>query len=59
MAAWLLSVAAASALLAAAGGDVVEVRPKETDDLLANPGMGWETFHCFADGDASLAGLPS
>ena len=59
LAAWLLSVAAASALLAAAGGDVVEVRPKETDDLLANPGMGWETFHCFADGDASLAGLPS
>ncbi len=37
----------------------VTVRPKETDELLANPGMGWQTFHRFADEDRSLAGLPS
>jgi hypothetical protein len=37
----------------------VVVRPEEIRDLLANPGMGWQTFHCFADGDKNLAGLPS
>ena len=35
------------------------VEPKEIDDLLANPGMGWQTFHRFADQDPNLAGLPS
>ncbi len=35
------------------------VKPEEIQDLLANPGMGWQTFHCFADGDKNLAGLPS
>jgi hypothetical protein len=25
--------------------DVSVVRPEPTDDVLANPGMGWETFH--------------
>ena len=25
--------------------DWVRVVPKETDEILANPGMGWETFH--------------
>ena len=42
-----------------AEGQMVEVKPKETDDLLANPYMGWETFHRTADADGSLAGLPS
>ncbi len=37
----------------------VIVTPKETDELLANPGMGWQTFHRFADEDKSLEGLPS
>ena len=23
----------------------VRVVPEETDEILANPGMGWETFH--------------
>jgi len=30
----------------AAGPDaLVTVTPEETDAILANPGMGWETFH--------------
>ena len=28
--------------------DLKEITPKETDELLANPGMGWQTFHRFA-----------
>jgi hypothetical protein len=31
----------------------------ESDALLANPGMGWQTFGHFADDDPALAGLPS
>lgn len=38
---------------------IVNVTPKETDELLANPGMGWQTFHRFADEDKNLEGLPS
>jgi hypothetical protein len=38
---------------------MVTVTPKATDELLANPGMGWQTFHTFADEDRNLAGLPS
>jgi len=38
---------------------VIEIKPKEADELLANPGMGWQTFHRFADEDENLAGLPS
>lgn len=37
----------------------VVVRPAEIQDLLANPGMGWQTFHGFADSDKNLAGIPS
>lgn len=37
----------------------VVVTPKETNELLANPGMGWQTFHRFADEDKALEGLPS
>jgi len=40
-------------------GDEVKVTPREIDDLLPNPGMGWQTFHRFADADPNLAGLPS
>jgi len=31
----------------------------ESDALLGNPGMGWQTFHCFATTDPHLQGLPS
>lgn len=44
-------------LLLAGGRTVVE--PVESDALLANPGLGWQTFHRFADDDPNLAGLPS
>ncbi len=37
----------------------VRVEPREIDDLFANPGMGWQTFHHFADEDKNLQGLPS
>lgn len=37
----------------------VKLEPKETDELFANPGMGWQTFHTFADEDRNLHGLPS
>ena len=43
----------------AAEGETTMVKPTEIDDLLANPGMGWQTFHRFADEDPNLAGLPS
>jgi len=32
----------------------VTVTPEETDAILANPGMGWETFHRTARQDKSL-----
>lgn len=32
---------------------VVTVTPEESDAILANPGMGWETFHRTADNDSS------
>ncbi|MFB3881983.1 MAG: DUF4832 domain-containing protein [Armatimonadota bacterium] len=35
------------------------VTPIESDEVIANPGMGWQTFHRFADEDPNLAGLPS
>ena len=43
----------------ATDGDEVKVTPQETDELLANPGMGWQTFYRFADEDENLEGLPS
>jgi len=43
----------------AIAGDVVRVQPREIADLLANPGMGWQTFMTFADEDRNLAALPS
>jgi hypothetical protein len=39
---------------AATRPEVVTVRPEETDELLANPGMGWETFHRTRDKDENL-----
>jgi len=43
----------------AAAAEPVRVQPREISDLLANPGMGWQTFMRFADEDRALAGLPS
>ncbi|PIU91997.1 MAG: hypothetical protein CO096_10080 [Armatimonadetes bacterium CG_4_9_14_3_um_filter_66_14] len=43
----------------AQGGANVTVTPKQIDGLLPNPGVGWQTFHRFADEDANLAELPS
>ena len=38
----------------------VTVVPEETDAILANPGMGWETFHRTAEQDKNLpAWIPS
>ena len=33
----------------------VRIVPEKTDEILANPGMGWETFHRTADNDNSLS----
>lgn len=49
-------------LAVASAGDTgwVTVLPKETDAILANPSMGWETFHRTADDDKNLpAWIPS
>jgi hypothetical protein len=46
-------------LAATAEEFTIKVVPKEVDDLFANPGMGWQTFHHFADEDKNLEGLPS
>ena len=32
----------------------VRVAPEETNEILANPGMGWETFHRTANNDKNL-----
>ena len=32
----------------------VVVTPEETDEILANPGMGWETFHQISKRDKTL-----
>ncbi|MBN1421541.1 MAG: sulfatase-like hydrolase/transferase [Planctomycetes bacterium] len=57
------TAACLAALLAcvptAGAAERVKVVPEEIDDLLANPGMGWQTFHRFARDDKNLAGLPS
>ena len=53
-AATLLLLAPAVSDSAVGAGDRVTVEPKETDALLANPGMGWQTFQRFADEDRNL-----
>jgi hypothetical protein len=37
-----------------AHGQQVVVTPEETDEILANPGMGWETFHRTSKQDKTL-----
>ena len=38
----------------ASSQDLVTVVPEETYELLANPGMGWQTFHRTQDKDKNL-----
>jgi hypothetical protein len=59
LAAGALGLCLASRPAADEEGEMGVVRPTETDEVFANPGMGWQTFHCFADEDPNLAGLPS
>ena len=40
--------------LADVGDEMVTVAPKKTDELLPNPGIGWETFHRTRTHDKSL-----
>jgi hypothetical protein len=35
-------------------GAEVKIVPEQTDELLANPGMGWQTFHHTRDEDGNL-----
>ncbi len=59
LALWMGLLLPVMLLSGVAEGQTVEVRPRQINDLLANPLMGWETFHRFADHDENLAGLPS
>lgn len=38
-------------------GQPVVVTPQETDEILANPGMGWQTFHRTSKQDKTLPPL--
>ena len=59
---WLISlnlglfalVSLISNFVAAEDSGWVTVRPVEIDEILANPGMGWETFHHTAANDRNL-----
>ena len=55
---WIGLIAVVSLLSAqvrvAASDAVVTVTPEETDEILANPGMGWETFHRTSKADRNL-----
>jgi hypothetical protein len=51
-------VLALSAALCSAG-EVTVVKPEESNELLANPHMGWETFGQCAAWDKALQGLPT
>jgi hypothetical protein len=45
--------------VAHAAEPLVRIEPKESNELFANPGMGWQTFNRFNDTDPALEGLPS
>jgi hypothetical protein len=51
---WSVALGMAVISIAEDGGGLVTVVPKETDEILANPGMGWETFHHTATQDKNL-----
>ncbi|MCX6903116.1 MAG: DUF4832 domain-containing protein, partial [Verrucomicrobia bacterium] len=46
----------AASLASALAGEIVTVRPKEIDDVLVNPGIGFTTFQRF-NGDRLNEGL--
>jgi len=50
----LLSLLTAPGQQASLGQDMVTVVPEESNELLANPGMGWQTFHHTKDQDKNL-----
>lgn len=54
---WALLIFFAGAVSVAAGETKIDF--EESNELIANPYMGWQTFHHFADEDATLRGLPS
>ncbi|MBM4032713.1 MAG: DUF4832 domain-containing protein [Planctomycetes bacterium] len=55
-----LSLLLGVAALGAEEQPMITVAPKETDELLANPGIGWQTFHRTRTQDKSLPDwLPS
>jgi len=55
-----IALAAVGILTSLAHGQQVVVAPEETDEILANPGMGWETFHRTSNQDKNLpAWIPS
>jgi len=59
---WLGSVAILVGLIGASHADNRQtvVQPEETDEILANPGMGWQTFHRTSRQDKNLpAWIPS
>jgi len=45
---------APSAMYAADQTESVTVTPQEIDEILANPGIGWETFHRTSKADKNL-----
>jgi hypothetical protein len=56
---WLVAAFFVAAIVHADDSPVV-VKPDETDEILANPGMGWETFHCTSKQDRGRpAWIPS
>ncbi|MBM4042023.1 MAG: DUF4832 domain-containing protein, partial [Planctomycetes bacterium] len=61
MRAWLAAIVLLASLnLLAEDTPMVKVTPKETDELLPNPGIGWQTFHRTRTQDKSLPDwLPS
>jgi hypothetical protein len=60
MLAWLLALLSSPALPAAAAAPSVVIKPQETSELLANPGIGWETFGYPSKADKNLPpGIPS
>ena len=47
-----------AATATAAADSETTVEPREIDDLLVNPGLGFETFHCF-NGDREVRNYPA
>jgi hypothetical protein len=37
-----------------AQGQQVVIVPEVTDEILGNPGMGWQTFHCTSKQDLGI-----